>query len=64
MDGDGYGFDLNDPGDWAHAICIIGWNPDHNSFIYYDPADGSYKDTFDYLYWWIFNYWLKIKIWL
>ena len=47
MDGDGDGFDLNDPGDWAHAICIIGWNPDHNSFIYYDPADGSYKDTFD-----------------
>ena len=22
MDGDG--FDLNDSGDWAHAICIIG----------------------------------------
>lgn len=37
MDGDG--FDLNDPGDWEHAICIIGWNPDHNSFIYYDPAE-------------------------
>lgn len=46
VDGNDNGFDINDPGDWAHAICIVGWNPEHNSFIYYDPADGSYKDTY------------------